>query len=105
MHSTEGSEGPGPKQTPARDMLYDLANDIGEQHDLAAKQPKKLAELKKQYEAWSAAGRCRLQNAWPHPKVWQSRRVRGDAVTSASAVDLNTPMCTLPRGKALLLWV
>ena len=55
VHSTEGDSKPGPKQKPAREMLFDLAHDIGEQHDLAAKQPEKLAELKKQYEAWSAA--------------------------------------------------
>jgi arylsulfatase A-like enzyme len=54
VYSTEGSEAPGPKQTPARDMLYHLADDIGEQRDLAATHPEKLAELKKLYEAWSA---------------------------------------------------
>ena len=35
------------------DMLFNLAEDIGEQHDLAMKYPEKLAELKKRYEAWS----------------------------------------------------
>lgn len=54
VHSTEGAESPGPRQTPARDMLFNLAADIGEQHDLAAEQPDKLAALKKLYEAWSA---------------------------------------------------
>jgi len=54
VHSTEGTEQPGPKQTPARDMLFNLANDIGEQHDLAAEHPEKLAELKKRYETWDA---------------------------------------------------
>lgn len=53
VHSTEGDANPGPKQTPARDMLFNLAHDIGEQHDLAAEQPAKLAELKRLYEAWS----------------------------------------------------
>jgi arylsulfatase A-like enzyme len=53
VHSTEGAEQPGPKQIPARDMLFNLADDIGEQHDLAAEHPAKLAELKKLYEAWS----------------------------------------------------
>ncbi|MBM3335925.1 sulfatase-like hydrolase/transferase, partial [Candidatus Sumerlaeota bacterium] len=54
VHSTEGDAVPGPKQTPARDMLFNLANDIGEQRDLAATHPGKLAELKKLYQAWSA---------------------------------------------------
>ncbi len=53
VHSTEGDAAPGPKQKPAQDMLFNLATDISEQHDLAAEQPAKLAELKKLYEAWS----------------------------------------------------
>ncbi|MHB8899358.1 MAG: sulfatase-like hydrolase/transferase, partial [Thermoguttaceae bacterium] len=63
VHSTEGSESPGPGQTPARDMLFNVADDVGEQHDLAAEHPEKLAALKKLYEAWSAdvdADCCRL---------------------------------------------
>jgi arylsulfatase A-like enzyme len=55
VHSTEGDDSPGPKQTPARDMLFNLAEDIGEQRDLAGTHPAKLDELKKRYEAWSAA--------------------------------------------------
>jgi arylsulfatase A-like enzyme len=54
VHSTEGAEGPGPQQTPGRDMLFNLAADIGEQHDLSTEHPDKLAALKKLYEAWSA---------------------------------------------------
>ena len=53
VHSTEGDAAPGPKQKPAQDMLFNLATDIREQHDLAAEQPAKLAELKKLYAAWS----------------------------------------------------
>jgi arylsulfatase A-like enzyme len=53
VHSTEGDAIPGPKQTPARDFLFNLARDPGEQQDLAAEQPGKLAELKKLYEAWN----------------------------------------------------
>ena len=53
VHSTEGDAAPGPKQKPAQDMLFNLATDISEQHDLAAEQPVKLAELKKLYAAWS----------------------------------------------------
>ncbi len=55
VHSTEGAEAPGPKQTPARDMLFNLADDISEKNDLAAAHPEKLAELRKLYGAWSAA--------------------------------------------------
>lgn len=54
VHSTEGTEQPGPKQTPARDMLFNLASDIGEQRDLASQYPHKLAELKRRYESWDA---------------------------------------------------
>ena len=53
VHSTEGDAAPGPKQTPARDMLFDLAADIGEKNDLALEHPEKLAELKGRYDAWS----------------------------------------------------
>ena len=34
--------------------LYDLANDIGEQNDLAASHPERVAELRKLYAAWNA---------------------------------------------------
>lgn len=54
VHSTEGDAVAGPKQTPARDMLFNLANDISEKNDLSAAHPEKLATLKKLYEAWSA---------------------------------------------------
>jgi arylsulfatase A-like enzyme len=54
VHSTEGSDRPGPRQEPARDMLFDLAGDLGERHDLARERPETLAELKRRYEAWSA---------------------------------------------------
>jgi arylsulfatase A-like enzyme len=33
--------------------LYDLAADIGERHDLAAKEPAKVKELQKLYDAWN----------------------------------------------------
>lgn len=54
VHSTEGAEQPGPRQIPGRDLLFNLANDLGEQNDLAAQHPEQLAALKKRYEAWSA---------------------------------------------------
>jgi arylsulfatase A-like enzyme len=50
VYSTEGGEQPGPNQKPARDMLFNLADDIGEQRDLAAQHSEKLAALKKLYE-------------------------------------------------------
>jgi arylsulfatase A-like enzyme len=53
VHSTEGDAATGPKQKPARDMLFNLATDISEQHDLAGEQPAKLAELKRLYTVWS----------------------------------------------------
>jgi arylsulfatase A-like enzyme len=34
--------------------LYNLASDMGEQNDLAAKQPEKLKELQDTYAAWDA---------------------------------------------------
>jgi hypothetical protein len=36
-------------------MLFDLTADIGEQHDLSARHPEKLAELRTLYQAWSDA--------------------------------------------------
>ena len=63
VHSTEGSEQPGHTQKPARDLLFNLTVDSGEQSDLAAQHPDKLAALKKRYEVWSAevdADCCKL---------------------------------------------
>lgn len=40
---------PGPWQ------LYNLAEDVAEQHDLAAREPARLQALRDRYEAWSAA--------------------------------------------------
>ncbi|MCX6872997.1 MAG: sulfatase-like hydrolase/transferase [Verrucomicrobia bacterium] len=50
VHSAEYGEPPGP----VTDRLFNLAQDLSEQHDLAAENPGKLAELKKLYETWSA---------------------------------------------------
>lgn len=55
VYSTEGTEAPGPQQTVARDMLFDLSNDLSEQTDLSQSQPKKLAELKALFAEWDAA--------------------------------------------------
>jgi arylsulfatase A-like enzyme len=35
-------------------QLYDLTNDIGEQHDLAASQPQIVAQLRQEWEKWNA---------------------------------------------------
>jgi arylsulfatase A-like enzyme len=72
VFSTEGDAKPGLKQTPARDRLFNLADDIGEKNDLAAKHPEKLAELKKRYQAWSdeVDAECRslgLEPKFPKP--------------------------------------
>ncbi len=44
---------PPSKKLPAREMLFDLASDPHEEHDLAAKQPGKLDELKTLFYSWS----------------------------------------------------
>jgi arylsulfatase A-like enzyme len=54
VYSTEGTEQPGPNQTPANDMLFDLANDPGEQHNLSKRHPEILAHLKALYKEWDA---------------------------------------------------
>jgi len=52
VYSTEGTEQPGPRQTPARDMLFDLSKDVGEKNDLSEKHPEILAKLKALYQQW-----------------------------------------------------
>ena len=52
--STEGTERPGPNQTPARDYLFNLAKDFEEQNDLSARHPEILEELKQLYAKWDA---------------------------------------------------
>lgn len=69
VYSTKGAEQPGPNQQPARDMLFNLADDIGEQRDLAATHPDKLAELKKLYDAWSAAVDADCRRLGIEPKM------------------------------------
>lgn len=71
VHSTEGDAAPGPKQRPGKDMLFNLAKDIGEQHDLAAEHPEKLAELKRLFEAWSAEVDADCRKLGVEPKMPQ----------------------------------
>lgn len=49
-----------------RDELYNLANDIGEQHDQAAEQQDKVAELSKQLKQWLASTQARMPTANPN---------------------------------------
>jgi len=37
--------------------LYDLRRDVGEKHDLAAREPGKVAELRALFDRWNAANR------------------------------------------------
>jgi arylsulfatase A-like enzyme len=76
-HSTEGTEQPGPTQKPARDMLFNLATDIGEQNDLATQHPDKLAALRRLYEAWSAEvdADCRKLGIEPMPAKPETKAV------------------------------
>ena len=50
-------------------MLFNLADDIGERHDLAAEQPERLAELRRLYEAWSADVDADCRKLGLEPKV------------------------------------
>lgn len=51
--------------------LYNLASDIGEQHDLAAANPEKTAELKKRLDAWLTETNAILPK--PDPRFSQER--------------------------------
>ncbi|MGV3659837.1 MAG: sulfatase [Prosthecobacter sp.] len=46
-------------------QLYDLSQDIGEQNNLAAAQPEKLAELTKAWDAWNAQNIAPLWHGGP----------------------------------------
>jgi arylsulfatase A-like enzyme len=48
--SKGGDDGPDPQ-------LYDLAEDIGEEHNLAAEHPERVAAMKAAYETLVASGR------------------------------------------------
>ena len=45
---------PGGPRRQAAPQLFNLADDIGEKNDLAAKQPEKVKELQAAYDAWNA---------------------------------------------------
>jgi arylsulfatase A-like enzyme len=50
------------EQTSSGWQLYDLASDIGEQHDLAASQPERVAQLSREWDQWNAKNIAPL---WP----------------------------------------
>lgn len=53
VHSTEGAESPKSKDhTPAREMLFNLAVDPGEQDDVSKLHPEMLSEFKALYAKW-----------------------------------------------------
>ncbi len=52
-----------------RRELYNLKDDLGEQHDLAARQPMKAAELYEKLRAWRAAVGARMPSPNPHRKA------------------------------------
>jgi arylsulfatase A-like enzyme len=90
VHSTEGAEVPGPKQTPGRDMLFNLAEDIGEKNDLAAKHPERLAELRKLYDAWNAsvdADCCKLGIEPLFPKETPKDRPQEETLNRGRIAD------------------
>ena len=45
---------PGGPRRQAAPQLFNLADDIGEKNDLAAKQPEKVKDLQAAYDAWNA---------------------------------------------------
>jgi arylsulfatase A-like enzyme len=79
VHSTEGAEAPGPQQTPAKDMLFNVVSDPGEQHDLAGQYPERLAALMKLYEAWSAEVDADCRKLGIEPRQAKSQSVPGPA--------------------------
>jgi len=51
--------------------LFDLARDIGEEHDLASEMPEKAAEMRKELHAWRVSVDARMPR--PNPD-WKGRR-------------------------------
>jgi len=47
-------------------QLFNLRDDLGEQHDLSRTQPKKAAELRKMLRAWRASVSARMPTANPN---------------------------------------
>jgi hypothetical protein len=64
-------------------MLFNLANDISEQHDLSADEPAKLVELKKHYEKWSNEVDADCQGMGLAPKLGKPIRSGKDVIPSS----------------------
>ena len=61
-------------RNPTEPMLFDLSNDIAEQHDLAADRPKDVARLLAMYEAWE---KTHMPTAWGRGNTRRRGRNRG----------------------------
>ena len=68
-----------PPRTPAREELYDLANDPGETHDLADTRPERVRELRRTVERWLATqrGGANEPALSPDPAVERQLRALG----------------------------
>ena len=64
--------------------MYDLKNDLGEQHNLAAQQGKKAAALHEKLKAWRSAVGARMPS--PNPNRKASGR-EGESILSFVADD------------------
>jgi arylsulfatase A-like enzyme len=101
VYSTEGTEQPGQRQTPARDYLFNLADDIGERSDLSQKHPEKLRQLKQLYGEWDAEvdADCRELGV-KLPGVRQQRPAPKTAVSAFQASSEFRGLDTLVRVQA-----
>lgn len=70
-------------------FLFDLSKDIGEHHDLAKEQPKKLAELKAAWSAWSGDMMA---------AKWRRNGV-GEEAAQRRAVEVNQLIARYIRGE------
>ena len=61
-----------------RPELYDMAADVGEQHDLAGREPDRVAALKKLHDAWSAEQAPSATSGRP-PKAGDKKKRRARA--------------------------
>ena len=71
--------GTEPKRPVTQAKLYNLTEDIGETHDLAAVKPDKLAELQAKWDAWNATLAAPL---WAGKKTAAQRAARSGAKTA-----------------------
>jgi arylsulfatase A-like enzyme len=57
--------------------LYDLSNDLSESHDIAAKMPEKVEQMRKQLESWETD---KMQPLWLEGKKWTKVRFEDHTV-------------------------